>query len=345
MTIRNWVSAAALAVAGVGITVSSPAYAQVVNAPTSSAFANAFGSNIGQTQTKITNGVTSDTNNQAAGGSSSTSHSADGYYNRAQVSTDINTATATSDLANGAARGTVGIGNFQSFAPRAFSQAIVADTLFFNNGSGSTAFLPYSFRFDGSISPTGNFASNATAALSLTGAAFACPDGTYGTCAGDTSLRLATGGAVNMTTVIGYASDGTNNAVQQGGAFFFNGGDNTDLSNYSVYKDWNNATGVFDTIVSATLAIPTGESRLGYRLVLSLDCSQPASVCDFGNTSKFGFDPIPTGLTVSSASGVFLTTPAASGAVPEPATWAMMLIGFGMIGATVRQRGRRPALA
>jgi PEP-CTERM motif-containing protein len=317
-----------------------------VNAPTSSAFANAFGSNIGQTQTKITNGVTSDTYNQAAGGSSSTSSSANGYYNSAQVSTDINTTTAISDLANGAARGTVVIGNFQSYAPRAFSQATVADTLFFSNSSGGTVFLPYSFRFDGSITPTGNFVSNATAALYLTGGAFACPDGNYGTCSGDTSLRLATGGTANNTTVIGYASDGTNNAVQQGGAFFFNGGDNADLNNYSVYKNWNNATGVFDTVVSAMLAIPTGDSRLGYSLVLSIDCSQPGSVCNFGNTSKFGFDPIPTGLTVSSASGVFVTTPAASpGAVPEPATWAMMILGAGLAGSALRSARRRQVLA
>lgn len=149
-----------------------------------------------------------------------------------------------------------------------------------------------------------------------------------------------------MTTVIGYASDGTNNAVQQGGAFFFNGGDNTDLSNYSVFKNWNNETGVFDTIVSATLAIPTGMSRLGYKLDLSIDCSQPGSVCDFGNTSKFGFDPLPTGLTVSSASGVFKTSaavPPLSGAVPEPATWAMLIVGFGLAGSALRYRRRNMA--
>ena len=339
MTIRNWVSGTALAVAIAGVTVGSPASAQVVNAPTSSAFANAFGSNIGQTQTKITNGVQTDTYNQATGGSSSTSHSADGYFDRATVTTDINSTTASSDLANGATRGTVVIGNFQTFAPRAFSSATVADTLFFSNNSGGTVVLPYSFRFDGSITPTGNFVSNATAALYLTGGAFTCPDGNYGTCGGDTSLKLATGGTANMTTVIGYASDGTNNAVQQGGAFFFNGGDNADLSNYSVVKNWNNATGVFDTIVSASLAIPTGQSRLGYRLVLNIDCSQPGSVCNFGNTSKFGFNPIPTGLTVSSASGVFLTTPVpTAGAVPEPASWAMLVFGFGLIGAATRRR-------
>jgi hypothetical protein len=42
---------------------------------------------------------------------------------------------------------------------------------------------------------------------------------------------------------------------------------------------------------------------------------------------------------VTSAIGV--GTP---GAVPEPATWAMMLLGFGGIGMAMR-RGRKPVLA
>ncbi len=36
---------------------------------------------------------------------------------------------------------------------------------------------------------------------------------------------------------------------------------------------------------------------------------------------------------------------AAIAAVPEPATWAMMLLGFGMVGGVSRARRRRPAPA
>lgn len=39
-----------------------------------------------------------------------------------------------------------------------------------------------------------------------------------------------------------------------------------------------------------------------------------------------------------------LTTPDAVGAVPEPSTWAMMLIGFGAIGASMRRRRRVSAI-
>ena len=38
--------------------------------------------------------------------------------------------------------------------------------------------------------------------------------------------------------------------------------------------------------------------------------------------------------------GATLTISAVAAAVPEPATWAMMLVGFGMMGATMRYRRR-----
>lgn len=34
-----------------------------------------------------------------------------------------------------------------------------------------------------------------------------------------------------------------------------------------------------------------------------------------------------------------------AGGVPEPATWAMMIIGFGLVGATMRRRAQRPLAA
>ena len=59
---------------------------------------------------------------------------------------------------------------------------------------------------------------------------------------------------------------------------------------------------------------------------------------DFGNTgaSSITFAPNASGF-----SNAVLYT-ATSGAVPEPATWAMMLLGFGIMGAGMKTR-RRPA--
>ena len=50
-----------------------------------------------------------------------------------------------------------------------------------------------------------------------------------------------------------------------------------------------------------------------------------------------------TNLTGGVNEGVFLDAVSVA-AVPEPATWALMLLGFGGIGLAMRRR-RRPALA
>jgi hypothetical protein len=49
-------------------------------------------------------------------------------------------------------------------------------------------------------------------------------------------------------------------------------------------------------------------------------------------------------LTGAQNEGVFLDGISITQAVPEPGTWAMMLLGFGAIGLTIRRR-QRPALA
>ena len=70
--------------------------------------------------------------------------------------------------------------------------------------------------------------------------------------------------------------------------------------------------------------------------------SQNSARFTFGFLSGLGFDPnVNNTYSVNlSAGGHSLTTYAmvGSGAVPEPATWAMMLIGFGAIGLQMRRK-------
>ena len=68
-----------------------------------------------------------------------------------------------------------------------------------------------------------------------------------------------------------------------------------------------------------------------------------------GNDQATGFFKINAGagldtltLNLSSSSGVVLYQ--TGGAVPEPATWGMMIVGFGGIGALLRTRRRQAAL-
>lgn len=67
--------------------------------------------------------------------------------------------------------------------------------------------------------------------------------------------------------------------------------------------------------------------------VLSLFTNLPVSHGTFQfNTAGFGFGDEPAALSAGLAGS--------SGAVPEPATWAMMIAGFGLIGAFMRRRTR-----
>ena len=60
-----------------------------------------------------------------------------------------------------------------------------------------------------------------------------------------------------------------------------------------------------------------------------------------------GDESLVAGLRLSSSQNAFETDNYAVNAVPEPGTWAMMLLGFGAVGATMRFRRRRtsPLLA
>ncbi|MEH3122164.1 MAG: PEPxxWA-CTERM sorting domain-containing protein [Sphingomonas phyllosphaerae] len=72
------------------------------------------------------------------------------------------------------------------------------------------------------------------------------------------------------------------------------------------------------------------------------------SKADYGNTSYFNF-ALPTGVTMLSGSGTLLSNPytagGGAGAVPEPATWAMMILGFGLVGGALRRRRAAPQLS
>ncbi len=311
-------------------TAAAPASAAPPNAydPRSYAFASGAGS-VGRSTTQINNGLVGTIFDEGCSLFIGTAKSADGWINSATVNTDIgNNVTAIADLHRGTAKASVTNGAFGT--PRGIAEARINETVFFNNASGSTALLPISYRFDGSI--VNSTQGNAAAAFSI-GLGRACTDVTYTSCGGD-SLMLQNGGNANMTMVIGYFGNGSANGVKQGGAFFFGAPDNVDLTNYSVFKDWNTLTGQYGTIVSSVLALPTGASRMGFDLRLSIDCwVDLGAVCDFGHTSAVGFGALPQGLSFTSGSGVFL-----AGGVPEPTSWAMLIAGFGLVGATMRRR-------
>nr|WP_314441516.1 PEPxxWA-CTERM sorting domain-containing protein [uncultured Sphingomonas sp.] len=83
-------------------------------------------------------------------------------------------------------------------------------------------------------------------------------------------------------------------------------------------------------------------SNLNYSMGMLAEVRGPSSYVDFFNTATItrvtAYDALGSivPLSFSNASGVQL--PSASGAVPEPGTWTMMLLGFGATGASIRRR-------
>jgi len=306
--------------------------------PTSYAYSAALGST-NYVSANITNGVEgASLHPNGPNGSALTSSSDNGWRSSAAATSNIGgTSGATGNLRAGtvAAYGFNGIPETQ----RTAAEARIKDTVFFNNTSGAVVILPVIFSFDGTITDPNAYGASATAILSLGGAIGTCPDGSYGGCFGDYSYKLQNGGNPNQTTIIGYMGNGLYNGVQQGGAFFFNAPDNVDLANYAVMKDWGRGGGYYNTVVSTALALPVGASRIGFDLRVILDCwVYPGAQCDFTQTSSFAFGALPTGLSFTSASSVFQTPSIPVNGIPEPATWAMLIAGFGLVGVSARRR-------
>jgi hypothetical protein len=316
--------------------VAAQAAPPVYYAPNSTAFANTFGPFVAHGQTsqvsvRIQNGAIDpgSTYDTTGGSTQTSSHSADGYTNSAGVVGNTgNTSATIANLHDGTVRASVSNGNGPIL--RSFAQGVISDTLYFNNTTGGTVFMPYSFVYDGGMSgPNLTSFSGATALLNTYG---------YGGCNADftgcTGLQLTGGGSPNAGLSIAYSGDGGTSITYYG--------DPNLPSSYSVVR---NSSGLdFSSIVSAVLEIPVGYTLFSFQLSESLDCSGAFTVCDFGHTSQFGFPSLPAGLAYSSASGAFqIAGPASPGGVPEPATWAIMIMGLGLTGTALRRR--RAALA
>lgn len=213
-----------------------------------------------------------------------------------------------------------------------YVESRLQDTIFFTNTSGGSLIANLTFTFDGVVSLGTDHSPSGQLGFDVSCLGFACfNDSNAPILLGGPSYRAADAG---MYYMFGRAGDslgscfGENIYCGQGSAPFF-----------TTHLDQPDANGLISGFISTQLIIPTGTTSLGIRGLLNLDCRGGAT-CGFGHTGTFGFDPLPDGLSFSSASGVFLTD---VGAVPEPASWAMMITGFGLVGAAMR-RGRRASL-
>jgi PEP-CTERM motif len=169
-----------------------------------------------------------------------------------------------------------------------------------------------------------------TAAPTLTGLGLAfAPFGTASAVTGaggiPTVTFLITGGSVNDVT--GKAMIMHNGS----GLRFTAAGKVLTIGDFLINTTTNVLTGTVVGVGGSPLTnVPL--FNIGNGLSLSLT-SQAAGAF----TTVFGA-PNLTGAAIGTASTSFVT---AAGAIPEPATWGMMLLGFGLVGTAIRARSRR----
>ena len=252
-----------------------------------------------------------------------------------------NAASASADLGRGLLKATTASYGPENFgSPSGFAEARIDDTIFFTNNSGTTQTVSFTYRFDGKlINPyDSNPGGSVSLALSCGGNSGACYNGANGTGEAIT-FADANGNPLSLYGGLRHPEDNWNYYFTEKATNCF--GENIFCGDYpkSLWEYGLNApraNGIVDGYIRAYLNIPTGLTSLGFSGTLNLDC-RAASSCDFGHTGAFGFGALPVGVTYGSASGVFLTDLGGPG-VPEPASWALMLGGFALLGAAMRRR-------
>jgi len=307
MAYRNLIGISAVALA---FSLPGMARADVIFAPTSYARAEgffAFGDVYG---VSIRNG----TQEEHIGAVGVVSGNA--LHNSASANTGQATSNASANLADGTLHAN------GSSVPNAgsFSFAELADTLYFNNASGGVVGLDVRFAVDGSIiTSADNVFPGGFGSLTLTG-----PGVQLGAFGAPVIQASNTEYLVFNKDGMSVAESTTASGPPAGGSY-----------DYGTTFNAGAVTGFLQT----TVYLPTGLSTLGVRTQLSLDCRLGA-VCDFGHTAGLTFGPIADGLSFTSESGGFMSALAAGpdAGVPEPASWATMILGFGAAGAMIRRR-------
>ena len=148
-------------------------------------------------------------------------------------------------------------------------------------------------------------------------------------------------GNMDAFTPLGDSEGGLTAVLALGGGFFegsVNSGPNAYTPSFSEAGQtggWltdsvtQNAPG--DFTFNATYGLTGASQDLGVVEYLEASCGN-GTACDYAHTGTIAFS-LPSNVTFTSDSGVFLT-----GGVPEPATWALMLVGTAGLGAVLRRR-------
>ena len=203
------------------------------------------------------------------------------------------------------------------------SQSILWDTLTFNTpgaGADQVTDVPFTFQVDGSF--TGTFLSSTApndfveirSDLQFLSGGVPC-DSSGVPNPGCNSFNLA-------ESIWEVGGSQTNNSLVAGSSA---------LASFTVAQ---NSPTLFQVTGELHLTGPQSVVGLAAMMDLDAEANDLTGVSEnFQHTASLSFQP-PAGTTFSSASGAFLS--GGPGGAPEPAGWAMLLLGFGVIGARLR---------
>ncbi len=153
----------------------------------------------------------------------------------------------------------------------------------------------------------------------------------------DGSLDTSAGGSASIRDILHFGNataDLTYNAGNGGDPFIFS------QRNWVSYS-WTEPNPLFTTF-TGVFALTGASQSLGLFHFLSGAAGNSGKSL-YGSTSALQLI-LPAQVSYTSNSGVFLSGGTNPGGVPEPASWAMLLIGFGVIGTAMRRRSMAPTI-
>ncbi len=183
----------------------------------------------------------------------------------------------------------------------------------------------------GAVTPIGNGTVSVAALYNPTINTTTAP-ATFTATMGNTFEVSGTGSFTKVTGLTG-TMDGTLSFSSAVGTTI-----NQSLSNFFVFSDGSGGTYNFS---------PTSVLTRSYAVTPGVTSSISLYVLGTTLDSKLALDPTPTSLTLSfnstggspyAASATLSIPPAGPGVVPEPTTWALLMVGFGMGGYSARRR-------
>lgn len=147
-----------------------------------------------------------------------------------------------------------------------------------------------------------------------------------------------------QAAILDFVLSGSKNAT-----FQFDSNPIPDSSSTSIFGDqiqFTDVAGIFDGVAGVAPSIGFGSGLFASLNIngTSLGFTQFAGPSLFGGTSTAPvFSPGVFQLTsIVSGRSTLTISQAQTGAVPEPATWALMIAGFGLTGAALRRRRQTP---